>query len=214
MADELCCGSSEHEPTDNPVAAKASGRSSYTIARSVAAILSQATALHPSRSTASDGTIGDPAHAARVSDHNPDSRGIVHAADLTHDPAHGMDAHAWADQLRLKCKSGAERRVKYIISNRRIASETANWAWRSYSGSNAHTQHVHISINSGTTYENDVSPWFTAKGLTVAEIQELIEVIQRQGDLTREAIRNTAKDTQDVVKAQGKLTRDKIAATH
>lgn len=124
------------------------------VAPAAQAILDQATTHRPNRSTLSDGTIGDAAHRARVSDHNPDGRGIVHAADLTHDPASGMDAHGWARWL-------AERRdprVKYIISNRRIWQPATGWS--GYGGANPHTAHVHVSIRSGSRWENDVSSWF------------------------------------------------------
>lgn len=124
------------------------------VAPAAQAILDQATTHRPNRSTLSDGTIGDAAHRARVSDHNPDGRGIVHAADLTHDPARGMDAHGWARWL-------AERRdprVKYIISNRRIWQPATGWS--GYGGANPHTAHVHVSIRSGSRWENDVSSWF------------------------------------------------------
>lgn len=130
-----------------------------TVCRAAQSILDQATGLWPNRNRASDGTIGDASHSSRTSDHNPDSRGIVHAADLTHDPAHGCDAHAEADRIRLRARNGQEPRLKYVISNRRIASPIDNWAWRSYSGSNPHTQHAHFSVNSGPV-ENDGSPWF------------------------------------------------------
>ena len=163
-----------------------------SIAPAAQSILDQATALWPNRSRASDGTLGDPAHAARQSDHNPDADGVVLAADLTHDPANGCDAHAWAEATRLRCRDGEERRPSYIISNGRICSPTGNWAWRTYTGSNAHTHHVHTSINKSEA--NDDSPWFTEEGLTVAEVQQIIDtltgVVQRQGKLTRQTIRN------------------------
>lgn len=122
------------------------------VAPAAAAILTQATALRPNRSKASDGTIGDKAHRNRVSDHNPDKRGVVHAADLTHDPGHGMDAHGWAKWLADK----RDPRVKYIISNRRIWEP--GYGWAGYGGSNPHNKHVHVSVI--TRLENDTSPWF------------------------------------------------------
>ncbi len=43
----------------------------------------------PNRDKSSDGTIGDPAHQARNSDHNPNAYGVVTAINITNDPAHG-----------------------------------------------------------------------------------------------------------------------------
>lgn len=184
-----------------------------TVCRAAQSILDQATELWPNRNRASDGTIGDASHSSRTSDHNPDSRGIVHAADLTHDPAHGCDAHAQADAIRLRARAGQEPRLKYVISNRRIASPTADWAWRSYSGSNPHDHHAHFSVNSGSI-ENDGSPWFTGQsgGLTVADIEELIKVIKAQGELTRKKIEASSEKVITAVQNQGKLTREKIEA--
>lgn len=122
------------------------------VAPAAMSILTQATALRPRRSRASDGTVGDRAHRNRVSDHNPDSRGIVHAADLTHDPKNGMDAHAWAKWLAEK----RDRRVKYIISNRRIWEPA--YGWSKYGGENPHDKHVHVSVVA--RFENDTAPWF------------------------------------------------------
>lgn len=122
------------------------------VAPAAQAILDQASFHRPKRSRRSDGTIGDRAHRARRSDHNPDSRGIVMAADLTHDPAQGIDAHGWARWLAAR----RDPRVKYLISN----GET--WdpqrGWRRYTGKNPHRTHAHVSINRG--HEFSTGPWF------------------------------------------------------
>jgi len=51
-----------------------------------------------------------------------------------------------ADQLRISCKSKAEKRISYIIFNGRIASPILNWKWRNYTGVNKHTHHMHVSF--------------------------------------------------------------------
>jgi hypothetical protein len=123
-----------------------------TIAPAAASILSQATALWPNRNRASDGTLGDQAHAARQSDHNPGHNGMVHAADLTHDPANGVDNNVLAEQVK------DDPRVKYVIWNRRIWNPSISRSWRPYTGSNPHDHHMHVSVTDAG--ENDASPWF------------------------------------------------------
>ncbi len=119
--------------------------------------LAEASRRWPGRNRASDGICGDPAHQARVSDHNPDASGYAHAFDLTHAPGVGLDTYRLADQLRRRALAGDEPRVKYVISNHRIASGPG-WAWRSYSGANPHTAHMHVSVTSAATH--DTSPWW------------------------------------------------------
>jgi hypothetical protein len=70
--------------------------------------------------------------------------------DITHDPAHGLNAGDFAEMLRQK----RDPRIKYIISNRRIANFQAldgqpAFAWRPYAGLNPHDKHFHISVRSG-----------------------------------------------------------------
>lgn len=112
----------------------------------------QVNAIAPNRSTASDGLVGDAAHAATTSDHNPHyvagvGDEIVTALDLTHDPDHGFDSYAFAEVLR----QHRDARIKYVISNRRLFSSYATssypaWTWRPYSGTDPHTNHVHVSV--------------------------------------------------------------------
>ena len=73
--------------------------------------------MAPGRNKASDGTIGDAAHQATSSDHNPrlirglGATPVVTAADITHDPARGADMAAVTEELRVSQDS----RIKYVI---------------------------------------------------------------------------------------------------
>jgi hypothetical protein len=127
---------------------------SWRVAESLDQLLAEINASAPNRSKASDGSIGDEAHQGTDSDHNPHCCGwVVTARDFTHDPSHGFDSYAYADWQRKRCRGDIlingerEIRVKYIISNRRIASPTDDWAWRNYTGSNPHDHHVHVSVD-------------------------------------------------------------------
>ena len=131
----------------------------WSLAPSLDACRREANAIAPRRSKVSDGTIGDAAHAARTSDHNPGARDRVHALDLTHDPANGWDAHARLEQLR----RNQDRRVKYLISEGKIAgpgTTVGGWHWQRYTGSNGHYHHGHISIWSTVAAETDTRPWW------------------------------------------------------
>ncbi len=118
---------------------------------------------YPNRKTDSDGWIASASHHAQnpSSDHEADSRGLVHALDLTHDPAHGFDSYRFADHLLEK----RDPRIKYLISNRRIAGDEdyalrngrKAWTWYPYNGANSHNQHVHISCN--RIMEDDERLW-------------------------------------------------------
>ena len=123
-------------------------------------LLAEINTSAPNRNKASDGSIGDQAHQNRTSDHNPcKCHNAVCARDFTHDPAGGFDSYAFADWLRQRCATGREVRVKYIISNRRIASPNQNWVWRTYSGSNPHSQHAHVSVLHGPENFNEKKLW-------------------------------------------------------
>jgi hypothetical protein len=124
------------------------------IAKSLDTLRAQVNAAYPNRSKSSDGWIGDAAHRARKSDHNPNQAGVVQALDITHDPAHGLDAGKLADALL----ASHDERIKYIISNRRIGY-SSDWKWRPYSGTNAHTQHCHVSVKDAPILHDDPRRW-------------------------------------------------------
>jgi hypothetical protein len=128
----------------------------WRVAKSLETLRNQVNEMAPGRDTSSDGTIGDTAHQGRKSDHNPDANGVVTAMDITHDPAHGVNAGELAEMLRLS----QDARIKYVISNRRIfSSKNTPWQWREYSGANAHTKHVHVSVIDEPALYDDTRPW-------------------------------------------------------
>lgn len=132
----------------------------WRLANSLVKLRDQINAAYPNRNKASDGTIGDAAHAASASDHNPNGAGVVCAMDITHSPQTGFDAHALADKLRINRHPD----LKYIISNKRIAGAWTNWAWQAYNGSNPHSSHVHFSVGRGgdgqsTPPYDDTNAW-------------------------------------------------------
>ena len=111
----------------------------WTLAPALAALRDEVNARWPGRDKSSDGTIGDLAHQRGRSEHNPDSRGVVRAIDIT---ARGIDVNALLDAAI------GDPRVHYVIYRGRICSRTYGWTWRRSSG---HEHHVHISLRNRTS---------------------------------------------------------------
>ena len=105
------------------------------------------------RDKASDGWIGDKAHQARgsASDHNADSRGLVHALDIDKDldPKDPDAAQRLANQIVAYAASGlpGSNRIKYVVYAGKLASGSypaSMWTWRK--GNWGHYQHIHVSF--------------------------------------------------------------------
>jgi len=103
---------------------------------------------YPNRDKRSDGWIGDTAHNARKSDHNPDKNGWVRAIDIDSDLVKSSSKESWllAEQIKTIALKG-DKRISYVIHQHRIASPRQNWAWRVYKGANPHVSHIHISFD-------------------------------------------------------------------
>ncbi len=168
----------------------------------VLSFVAEVNAASPGRSKVADGIIGDPAHAARDSDHNPRPDGEVCAGDITTKTAAtptGVDGQPLADLLRARALAG-DKRIKYVIWNRQIFNPSVSPAWRPYTGADPHTGHIHLSVNPHSpaapawgvqtaTQEDDVSPeqaaqlsradtnaWETRKYLGVMEANILAHI--------------------------------------
>lgn len=119
----------------------------WTLAQALVTLREQINALWPDRDKTSDGSIGDEAHQARRSDHNPDEDGVVTAIDITDDDSVGADMRKLAESLRVN----KDERIKYVIHEGKMFSSYASgtydaWTWRPYSGVNGHFNHLHISV--------------------------------------------------------------------
>jgi len=125
----------------------------WYLAPALDTLRAQINARWPARDRTSDGTIGDAAHSARVSDHNPDPTssppGIVRAIDIDED---GIDTGAVILAML------ADVRTRYVIYEAWIWERvTGNWA--PYTGPNLHRYHIHVSVRSIDSYAYDAGPW-------------------------------------------------------
>lgn len=133
----------------------------WRLARGLVRLRAEINHEYPGRSIISDGSIGDASHSSRLSDHNPDKRGVVYAIDVTQDdpfdtPTPNDDvAEALAEWLR----RSKDKRIKYVIWRGRMFSSYSTrtrkaWEWGDYNGPNGHFHHVHISLNAGSGDED------------------------------------------------------------
>lgn len=127
--------------------------------------------IAPSRDHASDGSIGDTAHQNEVSDHNADEVGKVPIHDADHiNEVHAVDVDNTLRESDLtmekcvqfllgRCRSGAEKRLRYIIYNKRIWSASSDWVQKTYTGASPHTEHAHFSASYETKLEASTASW-------------------------------------------------------
>ena len=142
----------------------------YRLARSLAVFRDEVNRRWPHRDRASDGWIGDAAHASRDSDHNPwvkdgNGVGVVRAYDVDAGAGGNTEIGLWlAEHVRSLGASGhpALGRGSYVISARRIASPVSAWKWRKYTGSNPHVSHTHVSVSLDGGYDSTAG-WGIAK---------------------------------------------------
>lgn len=144
----------------------------WTLAPCLQVLRSELDQWRPNRDRSSDGAIGDAAHAATWSDHNPNTAGVVCAYDIdvdldgTNDNNGGVDVAELVEALRTRPHPD----VKYVIFSRGMFSRypahgVPPFTWRLYTGPDPHTSHVHVSVGVGLdgrsapgTYD-DLEPW-------------------------------------------------------
>jgi hypothetical protein len=130
--------------------------------------------IAPKRDKASDGSIGDKAHARRSSDHNLDESGVTPDEDIDRkDEAHAIDVDKDLKEvftmqdcvnfILSECRKpnsvGKDKgRLKFIVYNRKMY-KAPYWKPVKYKGPNPHTKHAHFSAEYGSRYSEDDSSW-------------------------------------------------------
>lgn len=171
--------------------------------------------IAPNRDRTTDGTIGNAAHQLSVSDHNDDEVGRVpiRDADNKHE-VHAIDLDADLREPNLtmemvvqhviaRCRSGEEKRLRYVIYNKRIWEASNGWKQRSYTGDSPHTAHAHFSASYETKLEASIASWRLEDipvALTEADKKWLKAEIKAG---TSEAVAGVWKATRDIGAAAG-----------
>lgn len=166
------------------------------LTKSLARLRTDFNTVAPGRDKASDGWIGDAAHAAGVSGHNAESSGKSESRDG--DPIDEVRALDVDDDFRVPGLTMLKiiqkilatpndlKRLRYIIYNRVIWSKSNGWHARAYNGPNAHTEHAHFSGD--LNYDDNVTPWsvLTWKAVPVADSPLVVDMAWRvDGSLVR-----------------------------
>lgn len=137
----------------------------WRLAPSLIALVDEVDAVFPERDTLSDGSIGDTAHQARDSDHNP-YQGYVHAVDLDEDLQPGKPVSLrplWNHLIAAR-----DPRIRYLIYEGQIVKSYRDpaghtpWVPYDYTGPNDHERHLHVSTDRTATARDDLRPWGVA----------------------------------------------------
>jgi hypothetical protein len=100
-------------------------------------LLREVNTAWPGRSRTSDGWLGDAAHRARTSDHNPNEDGLVLALDLT---------SSGINMQQLLVDATHHPACWYVIHRGLLYSRTHHFTAVPYYGANAHMDHVHVNL--------------------------------------------------------------------
>jgi hypothetical protein len=177
----------------------------WRLAESLKKLREQINQEFPDRSKASDGSIGDAAHSSRTSDHNPNEAGVVCAIDITSDPRSGCTG----DKLAAALIKVRDPRIKYIIWNKRIIKAYKDkgkipaWTWQKYTGPNAHSHHVHISVAGDKKLYDSKAVWKVDFDIAIVQLGAQLRADETSDD-------NAIQHSEDIAVADSPASQPSV----
>lgn len=163
--------------------------SGWVLTKGLQNLRAQVDAAFPDRDKESDGTIGDRAHMAETSGHNPDDTpgsrpeyddhdGIaeVRSWDMDADLSmHGVTAQDVVDHIRRLPNVSSV--LRYMIYNRRIYRASTGWAAATYTGASPHIEHIHFSGARTQSADNDTRFDYRLEDIAMPTVEEIAQAV-------------------------------------
>lgn len=172
--------------------------------------VAEVNSAYPRRDHTSDGSIGDAAHQATSSDHNPGgpaspSPGRVDAVDIDEDLTKPNDK---ASMYRIIDAFEKHPSAEYWIYEGQIAERTEGWDRNLYRGSNPHTHHAHFNFRETKKAHNSTQP-FGIKGETMSVLDESIG-LKTDGEVDYSAPTTTVRGVLRSISYYVMVTRNRV----
>jgi hypothetical protein len=182
--------------------------SDWTLTKGLQHLRAQVNEAFPHRDKTSDGTIGDTAHQAETSGHNPDDT-AGSRPEWDGDPDSTPEVRAWdmdsdlgdpavtAQQLvdHLRSLPGLDTVIRYMIYNRRIYRASTGWAPEAYTGASAHTEHIHFSGARSQAADENTTFDYHLEELAMPTADEIAKAVWSYNVAPAEADRYSARGT-------------------
>jgi len=198
----------------------------WFLTQSLVSLRNAFNARFPKRDKTTDGTIGNQAHAATVSSHNPDKTGNSEVKDGDQfDEVRAIDVDADLGEAgvtmlmviaAMLADKATLKRLKYIIHNRTIWTANNGWLPQRYTGPSPHTEHAHF--NGIFTDDANSAPWPVvlnfSKGATVttADTDGIKATLTGAGTGSLNVANNLHVKLNTIIAALGKIQKSADAA--
>jgi hypothetical protein len=144
----------------------------WVLTRGLNTVRAEFNTVFQDRDKTTDGSVGNLAHQAGPSGHNPDRTGRpeyadgdsldeVRAIDVDKDLRSVVTMEQVIQYLVRRGRAGHYLPFRYFIYKGRIWARSTGWATRVYTGANSHTEHAHFSGDYTQTADN----WTGSLGL-------------------------------------------------
>lgn len=190
--------------------------SNWILTKGLSNLRDQVNEAFPDRDKASDGTIGDAAHQAETSSHNPDDT-AGSSPEWNGDPDSTPEVRAWDMDSDLRAAPATAQQVvdhirrlpdvgnvlRYMIYNRKIYKASNGWAAEDYTGASAHTEHIHFTGAFTQAADNNTTFDYRLEEIPVALTQADKDWITAQINRVEDLVWNHTETVDDYPRRAG-----------